>query len=399
MTRLVDVVNFNPDASCLPSARWVAALQGGVDSDLCKWLGLYVELGRRVSLGLIGGAVADMAVLNPEALELVRSNRDVIEIVLRPFAHDVALLRTRTGFDINVRLGREILRREFGEILEFFLPPEFMLTAGQIKQLVDSGVEGVFMNPSRFRDELQSRLPRVPYQVEGVLGARLPCIPFDGTLTQAYLDTLHAFDGTPWTRALRLSDDVRFSWRDGESSFLLPDGLARERAWLDAEPTTVDRAFVREVLPQLDFVRSELLTHECVRAYPVHSFTAWFKELRMLGFVQRVARIEDAVESLGPDQVLLWLQAIGSDVLSAVEKDSPRIELCDRPGTASKAFTIWRSERGFEGEDALALLEGSLQGESPEQFLALSEEPHLRKLRARLEHARRSPFGRVARRS
>ena len=46
MSVLVDVVNFNADASCLDSARWLQALTGGAESEFCRWLNLYVRLGK-----------------------------------------------------------------------------------------------------------------------------------------------------------------------------------------------------------------------------------------------------------------------------------------------------------------------------------------------------------------
>ena len=49
---LVDIVNFNSDASCLPSEDWLQAMQGGHDSALCQWLDAYIERRRPVVLGI-----------------------------------------------------------------------------------------------------------------------------------------------------------------------------------------------------------------------------------------------------------------------------------------------------------------------------------------------------------
>lgn len=375
MTRIVDVVNFNADASCLPAGDWLAFLEGGESSRLCQWLQLYVERGKPVALGFIGGALADMALLNPESIALINAHRELFDLVLRPFSHDVGLLRSARGFELNLDLGRRTLQREFGGALEIYLPPEFMLTAAQVKLLADHGARGVFLNPIRFRDE---RLPSRPYRVEGVLGSSLPCIPFRGVLTQSYLDSLHAFDGQAWTAAVLACGEERvFAWRDGESSFLLPDGLAREEAWLAGESASIQRERLSDVLPTLRFEEPAV-----TRGYPVHSFSAWFKEFRMMGFLSRLERIEARLDALTLEERVVWLQAINSDVLSAVEKDSPIVKLRDRPGGAEWPFTIWRSERGFEGEDCLALLEAGLDH-------LRSPGAHLQKLRTRIEYVRR----------
>jgi hypothetical protein len=41
-------------------------LKGGGDSQICRWLGAYVEASRRVVLGFTGATVADLAMLNPK---------------------------------------------------------------------------------------------------------------------------------------------------------------------------------------------------------------------------------------------------------------------------------------------------------------------------------------------
>ena len=391
MTRLVDVVNFNADASCLAAGEWLAILDGGRSSRLCRWLEQYVALRRPVVLGFVGGAIADMATFNPEAIALINGNRDVIEPVLRPFAHDIGLLRSARGFDLNMSLGRAVARREFSHVMEFFLPPEFMLTNSQVKSLADAGVAGIFLNATRFKEETRDRIPAVPFMLGGVLESLLPCIPFQGALTKAYLDSLHAFDANAWNEAvLGVSETPVFTWRDGESCFLIPDGIERERIWLLEESSDIRREILSTALHDLKFQNRDSQSSEAPPSYPVHSFSAWFKEFRMLGFLSRLQKIEDRLDSLPKDLTVLWLQAINSDILSAVEKDSPIVSLMPQPGTGSveSRFTIWRSERGFEGEDYLALLEAELIDPGRLARLSTTRRPHLRKLWARLEYAR-----------
>jgi hypothetical protein len=392
MTRLVDVVNFNADASCLAAGEWLTILNGGKHSRLCCWLNIYVALRRPVVLGFVGGAIADIATFNPEAIALINANPDLIELVLRPFSHDIGLLRSTGGFNLNLKLGRAVTRREFSQVNDFFLPPEFMLTNSQVKSLADSGIAGVFLNATRFKEETRHRIPTVPFLLEGVLESCIRCIPFQGALTKDYLDALHAFDAKPWNEALLSAQETPvFTWRDGESCFLIPDGLERERTWLQGESPDIQRETLRTALVGLAFKPHDHLSFASPPSYPVHSFSAWFKEFRMLGFLRRLERIEERLDSLPKDLLVVWLQAINSDVLSAVEKDSPVILLTPQKGNgdAQSRFTVWRSERGFEGEDYLALLDAALDDPGRIKSLSESSKPHMRKLGARIDYVRR----------
>ena len=210
MTVLVDVVNFNADGSCLAAERWLGALGGGEGSAMCRWLGRYVAAGKPVTLGFVGGTVADLVRYNPEAIALVNAHPGLFEVVLRPFSHDVGLLRTAAGFRLNFERGREIVQREFRSVVPWYLPPEFMLNNEQVTALAEWGVAGTFVNADRFKDEVQRRLPAQPYVVSGVLGGRLPCVPFAGRLADAYLDVASPLErrrrGTrPWGSSIPTS--------------------------------------------------------------------------------------------------------------------------------------------------------------------------------------------------
>jgi len=391
MTRVVDVVNFNADASCLRAQEWLRILEGGADSSLCQWLGTYVARQKRVVLGFVGAAVADIRMANPEALALINAHPQVFEAVIRPFAHDIGLLRSSAGFATNLSLGMATVTREFDRVVNFFLPPEFMLTSGQVRQLSEAGVDGVFINSARFKDELSGRIPERPYLLHGAMGSQLKCIPFSGALTEAYLQSIHSYDGSFWTRAIASAgpDGLAFVWRDGESSFLLPDSVAREAAWLDGESGSIERRFLSEQLDELAFSGKEG-DGNAFRSYPTHSFSAWFKENRMLGFLGRVERIEHRLGEMSVDARAIWLQAINSDILSAVEKDSPTISLSypGDSGRGTESFTIWRADRGFEGEDFLERLE-RLMEQGDYQFAAdAAERPHIRKLQLRATYLR-----------
>src|SRR5712671_1453499 len=146
MTTVVDVVNFNADASCLDSRRWLDALAGGDQSEFCRWLNLYVRLSKKAVLGLTGATLADLAAHNPEALSTIRDHPEVFESVVRPFSHDVALIRSPPAFALNLALGAQAVRRHFQRVSGFYLPPEFMLSNEQVTLVAEAGLEGVFVN-------------------------------------------------------------------------------------------------------------------------------------------------------------------------------------------------------------------------------------------------------------
>ena len=283
-------------------------------------------------IGFTGATVADMAELNPEAIDLVNRHPDIFEVILRPFSHDIALLRSPAGFALNVKAGRDAIENEFRSVTPYYLPAEFMLTNAQLYHLERSGVRGTFVNAARFKDELRSRIPRRPYLVRAIFGSTLRCIPINGALSEAYLQSLHLWDVVAWNQTLaEMTEDIAFSWRDGESFLFVPDGIPRERAWLKGDSRDVCRSFLRDVEASLEFPDPPDTDARTYRSYPVHSFSDWIKEFRMLGFLDRLAVLEQRLDTFDATATALWLQAINSDVFSAVEKDSPVIALRTAP--------------------------------------------------------------------
>lgn len=89
-------------------------------------------------------------------------------------------------------------------------------------------------------------------------------------------------------------------------------------------------------------------------------------------FVERVSAIENNFLTLNVDDRSLFFQLINSDILAAVEKRSPVVELIEDAGP--REFTIYRQEKGFEGEEFLAMLNGACIS---------AASPHIQKLEAR----------------
>jgi hypothetical protein len=317
---------------------------------------------------------------------LIEANPQFFESVIRPFSHDIALIRSRKAFALNLKLGWLAARRHFQRVARFYLPPEFMLSSGQVELLAESGVESVFVNAHRLTTEMRRRIPVSPYWVRGIGGSQLRCIPVQGALTQDYLNALHRFDVTSWNKRLAISTQpIAVSWRDGETAILFPNGLEREEYWLSHE-SGVERRFLTEV--EFEYSDNQTLDPSQLRSYPVHSFQSWMKEFRMMGYLGRLERLECEVEHFSAMELGLWLQAINSDVLSAIEKRAVVVDIRTAPSSVEDTkYTLLRSERGFEGEEFLELLERTrLADRAPlEKFLA-SSQPHATKLRGRLEY-------------
>jgi len=180
--KLVEVANWNFDASMLFAEKELSLMKGEYESEICKGLKTYVEHERKVNLGPTGATTRDLAEFNPEAIDIINENTNIFEIIPRPYSHDLPILRTDKGFEKNVTKGLEILEEYFENVnSEYFLPPEIMLTSEQIKILSDLGFKGTFIHKERYDPRIRKFIPDEPYIVEGVLGSELICIPFQDT--------------------------------------------------------------------------------------------------------------------------------------------------------------------------------------------------------------------------
>ncbi len=385
MKLLFDIVNFNPDASCLDSKDWIQALKGGTKSLFYQWLYLYVSLNKKMTLGLTGAGAADVLYLNPEAVELINENPNIFELIHRPFSHDIALLRSRKGFEINVDCGSRLLKNEFRNVSNFFLPPEFMLTAEQIQILYEKGFQSVFINSTRMRESHPNAIPTTPYLVKGTFQSQIPCIPVMGHLVRPYLESLQRFDSQIWrTEVSKVDMDNIFFWRDGESPFLIPDGIEREKFWLKNETQMIERKHLSEISKNqwIDFLKS----NGEPRVYPLHPFSAWLREFRLMGFLRRMFSLENSVQEMAPEQLNLWMYMINSDVLSSVEKKSPQILLKkDQDDDQMLDFIIRRTDRHLEGEECMVLLE-EYHSQNMVEHLKKTSHPEVLKLNARLKY-------------
>jgi len=372
---VVDIVNFNADASCLSSSIWLDALQGGTNSKICQWLELFVRNNKKVSLGFTGSTLADIKKFNPDAINIINEKKDIFEIILRPWSHDISLYRTDSLFIYNVELGIRTIKSEFDSVSNYYLAPEFMITSRQIELISKMGIEAIFINPDRYQNDIKRRIIPTPHIVYGTSESTIKCIAIHGKTTQIYLSSCQLNDPNIWDKFIQdFPDDLIFSWRDGESFLLIPDGLSREEYLLQGESDNINRKKLQSL--EINYEDSSLYDRSYYKSYPIHSFTAWIKEMKMMWYVDRIRKIENNFSKLSDLQITLLLQLINSDILASVEKISPKIKL--KIKGVIEDFIIYRSERGFEGEDYLQLIDDpNFRNDSA---------PHIKKLIARHEY-------------
>ena len=372
---VVDIVNFNADASCLSSSIWLDALQGGTTSKICQWLELFVRNNKKVSLGFTGSTLADIKKFNPDAINIINEKKDIFEIILRPWSHDISLYRTDNLFIYNVELGIRTIKSEFDSVSDYYLAPEFMMTSRQIELISKMGIEAIFINPDRYQNDIKRRIIPTSHIVYGTSESNIKCIAIHGKTTQKYLSSCQLNDPKIWDKFIQdFPDDLIFSWRDGESFLLIPDGLSREEYLLQGESDNINRKKLQSL--EINYEDSSLYDRSFYKSYPIHSFTAWIKEMKMMWYVDRIRKIENNFSKLSDLQITLLLQLINSDILASVEKISPKIKL--KIKGVIEDFIIYRSERGFEGEDYLQLIDDpNFRNDSA---------PHIKKLIARHEY-------------
>ena len=372
---VVDIVNFNADASCLSSSIWLDALQGGTKSKICQWLALFVRNNKKVNLGFTGSTLADIKKFNPDAINFINVKKDIFEIILRPWSHDISLYRTDSLFIYNVELGIRTIKSEFDSVSNYYLAPEFMITSRQIELISKMAIEAIFINPDRYQNDIKRRIIPTPHIVYGTSKSTIKCIAIHGRTTQKYLSSCQLNDPNIWDKFIQdFPDDLIFSWRDGESFLLIPDGLSREESLLQGESAYINRKKLKSL--EINYEDSSLYDRSYYKSYPIHSFTAWIKEMKMMWYVDRIRKIENNFSKLSDLQITLLLQLINSDILASVEKISPKIKL--KIKGVIEDFIIYRSERGFEGEDYLQLIDDpNFKNDSV---------PHIKKLVARHEY-------------
>ena len=188
---LLDIVNFNADASCLSSDKWLATLNGGFSSRLCKLLDSYIDHQRKVNIGFTGATIRDLNAFNPEALEKINNHPEIFQILQKSFSHDLSPLRSPTGFQLNLETGLKTIKRYFKNTIPVFLQNEIMIRNQQIETLVEHGIKALFIHPERYDDMVRQIIPKKPFFCRGTHQAEILTIPISDNMTVPYLGYLH----------------------------------------------------------------------------------------------------------------------------------------------------------------------------------------------------------------
>jgi hypothetical protein len=343
MPTLIDIVNFNPDASCLSSSKWMSMLNGGKDSLLFRWLNLYKKSQKKINIGFTGAALVDIATYNKESIDLITQNNDIFKPVLRPFSHDISTLRTSHGFKINFLLGAYACQQILKYTPNLFLPPEFIITSRQLYFAYSHGVSVTLLLRDRFR---LSHLPShdKPIRISLIPNKLLKCHQSNFIATSQYLKSIQLLDDSFNEYTLKHSPSQSLiMWRDGESPFLLPDPIERESIWL------------KNSIVEHDFY-SEPIVDDCTSyPYPMHPMSSWLSQQSMMWLVHEINRLEGLLkDNINPVFLTTWLGAISSDNLSSIEKSDVNLKLNNfSPQPESFDYSIKRANKAFEAEQWL----------------------------------------------
>lgn len=343
--KLVEVSNWNFDASMLFAEKELSLMEGEHESEICKGLKTYVKYEREVNLGPIGATVRDIAEFNPEAIDIINENTDIFEIIPRPYSHDLLILRTDKGFEKNVSKGLKILEEHFENVnTKYFLPPEIMLTSEQIKILSDLGFEGTFIHKSRYNPKIRKFIPDEPYIVEGVLGSELICIPFQDTnLRKVYHRILQGnMEPSSFSKHLKeIKHDTIFHWKDEETDYLNLEGVSiRGKIFEDEKKNNIERKKLSEIDKYIEQC-AEKYTDSDVRysyqqggtliCYPRQSLNSWLGTLHGYPIQREVEKYELKIfdeDRKYPECIMnLLLLAMNSDIFSSTEKPNTDVSI------------------------------------------------------------------------
>ena len=347
MRQLIDIVNLNSKASCLSSERWLKALEGGSQSELYQLLMLYVKAGAKVNLGIIGTTLADIKEFNPECIELINAHPECFEMIHRPYVHSLSIFWSDVVFAQNVRQGKALIEKEFKRIYPAYLPPEFVLRNSQLVRLKKEGIGLTFIHPNRVKKDVMKNFPQDKFCIQTIQQEEMNCAVFDPNYDAYYLDCIQKLS----SEQLAGSSQLVYGWRDGESPFLIPDGVEREAHFVAQSSKQFKRYFLSEVMESSSFEQK-------VNAYPQNSLLPWFSNFRLLWYINEVKLLESGLQDLSPLKSALFLLLLNSDILSSTEKNHVQVSLRTlEPPIQHNSYEIKRQNRNLEAEELMYLIE------------------------------------------
>lgn len=401
---LIDIVNFNADASCLSSDKWMKNLEGGKNSHFCKLLNNYIRHQRKVNIGFTGATIKDLNVFNPEALERINSHPEIFQILQKSFSHDLSPLRNYKGFHLNLEMGLKTIKNHFKNSIPVFLQNELMIRNQQIETLVEHGIKAMFIHPERYDDMVHQIVPKTPFFCRGTHEAEILTIPISDNMTVPYLGFLHREEAfSSWMNVLK-TPEVQVIWRDGESALLFPGGVDFEgMLFEEEEKQSVERFHLSEKLDEFFREAGRTKERQLLKHFPQRKLLHWLSDFKMIWIIEELGAIEAAIDSYPPLMQKMWLMAINSDIPASSEKVAPCFKVhpdvfnIDREDFAwegvladevASMITLLRSDRYFEGEVYIDLLHRLLHGEMSEShfitYIQESKESYLKKIFSRV---------------
>lgn len=294
-----EIINFNSEASCLSHDRWLAALVGGKNSELCCWLSLYVQEKNPICLGLMGVTILDVLALNPEAIELINNNPGIFKLALRPYSHCLLSTFPDDFVQRQIEVGYQIVRSVFSSKIDCFLPPEFSMSVAVLNACVDLDIFHVFFSGQRLSS------------------------PTHENLSTEFKDRIIFFDHCDesyFREFLKVSQ--RFSdfsilptsqnfWRDGESFLLVPNGIQREKFALDrrGQQFTAYKEFPNPA----DYKKKNFY-------YPKANVSTWHGSGTADNFHKKIVDLWHSGQSTDLLYFSFLSYISGSDILASLEK-------------------------------------------------------------------------------
>jgi len=316
---MIDIVNFNGDASCLKRARYLHAIREG---EIAQWLGYYEASSRHVSVGMCGVSLIDLFIHKDSAsLDLLRSS-SYIHTIYRPFVHALSTVMDPSLSCINILLGILVTRTILARTSNYFLPPEFLFRMSDVLTLRKCGVEYTFdISP----DTLNHANELLPYSIIRCLvhpsGASIKSINMHQCSTKAYLRCIQIMSEYCGTDNL---------WRDGESFLFLPDGLKREEMFIN------QTRHVKSIVSYVQEMSSAELQLE-LDYYPLRPLSPWIGDHANHWYRQIGNRLLEWIYDDKPItlfMLVLLLMMYSSDLRASASKDDVSFDILPLGGHA-----------------------------------------------------------------
>ena len=230
-----------------------------------------------------------------------------------------------------------------------------------------------FIHPNRVKKDVLKTLPKDCFSIQTIQNEKIDCISFDPNYDSYYLDSIQKLS----EENLAGNSDVVFGWRDGESPFLITEGVQREAHFVKQTQAQFKRQFLSEAIGKRPFQAQ-------VNAYPQNSLLPWFSNFRLLWYINEVKLLESGLAELSELKSALFLLLLNSDILSSTEKNHVQVSLRNlKAPFQHTSYEIKRQSRNLEAEEIMYLIENCEDAEIND-YLEKNNSPFILLLKAEL---------------